>query len=311
MSTQRILIYGMGGGYDCFGGFFIYKELKRQGHQVFFANYSFTDDLHMVVDKHIVPITKNTPKTKKNKDYFPEHNLATYLDTTIYAVRMVPPPYLGKALLELCHELKIDLVIGVDCGHDALLFGNEKRLSSPYEDMCSVVSLIYLNQFLSTELCCVSVTTEGMPMEQFRDHCVTMKNAKGLINIWTPNEDEKMREEDTVEFQKLLDSTPLLTRSIPNECLLAAVQGFRDENHYFNPRLRPRMVHDESNDSDYPPVTDETMNHYLFDIDVLHKTSPFIAYLYDKIYNNNNNNISTDEQSKLFNGYIHQYYENN
>lgn len=284
MTQQRILLYGVGGGYDILAGYFVYKELKRQGHQVFFANYSFTDDLHTIVDKYIVPITKHTPKTKKNKDYFPEHNLATFLDTTVYAVRMIPPPYLGTALLDLCYDLKIEKVIGIDAGYDALLLGQEKKLSSPFEDMCSVISLVFLNQFIPCELCCVSVTTEGMPMAQFRANCEAMKEAGGLINIWIPNEEKKIRDEDIHEYKKLLDSTPLLTRSIPNECLLAALEGFRDETHFWNYRLRPRMLNDECNDSDYPPVTDETMNHYIFDINVLYKISPFIMELYRKVY---------------------------
>jgi len=309
---MRILLWGMGGGYDIFSGFFLYKDLISQGHDVFLGNYSFTDDLHLIQDTHIVPVTKNTVRTKKNKDYFPEHDLASFLDTTVYAGRLVPPPYLGFALSKLCSELDIQCIIGIDAGFDALLFGDEgQSRGSPVEDMTSVVSLCYLSKRIKCLMCCVSVTTENMSFIKFQEHLETMGKNNGVSHIWDMRDeygDQKKEEHKNVtdEFERLLDITSKITRSIPNECLLAAMRGIQDENHYINPRLKERGESEKWNVDDYPPVNANTSKHFVFEVDVLYKTSPLIKHLYDTVYAKPM--LTVDEQNVFFHRLIDEYY---
>jgi hypothetical protein len=51
-----MLILGAGGGYDIYGGFFLYQKYKHES--VHLANYSFTDRLDEL--KNVSTITCNT-----------------------------------------------------------------------------------------------------------------------------------------------------------------------------------------------------------------------------------------------------------
>jgi hypothetical protein len=271
---RNILLWGAGGGFDIYAGFFLYQHLIQR-NKVYLANYSFTDDLYKYGDDIIVEITGSETKTLKNRDYFPEYDLAVFLKTTIYAARLFGPRDIIPALNNLCTKLSIDLIIAIDAGHDALLFGDEyDTRGSPLEDMVSIISIAQLS--CEKILCCVSVPTEGIPMVLFWQHLELMRQANGFIGKYLYGTSS-----ETNEFKKLLDSTDAMTRSIPNESLLAAMEN-RYGEHYYNPRLRIRMKTDDCNELDYPNVTIDTKYHWFFDIDILTKTSPLISHLIDK-----------------------------
>lgn len=296
---QRILLWGSGGGFDIYGGFFLYRHLVKN-NIVYLANYSFTDDLYIYGDNVIVEITGSEVRTKKNHDYFPEHDLARFLGVSVYTARLFGPDKLIPALTELCSRLSIDLIIAIDAGHDALLFGDEgETRGSPLEDLISMVSISTLK--CRKLLCCISVPTEDIPMKLFWKHLDTMKSAGGYIGAFdfSPRSQDRGEKSnllteakaqsagakfcyddpvDIRDFQTLLDSTSPLTRSIPNESLLASMQG-RLGDHYQNPRLHQRMIADGCNELDYPNVTEETKYYWCFDISVLVEISPLIKSL--------------------------------
>ena len=293
IENQRILLWGAGGGFDVYGGFFLYKHLIKN-NVVHLANYSFTDDLYVYGENDvIVEITRDTIRTKKNRDYFPEHDLARFLGVSVYTARLFGPDRLVPALSNLCSRLSIDLIVAIDAGHDALLFGDEgETRGSPLEDMISIISIASLK--CRKLLCCVSVPTEDIPMRLFWKHLEMMKNAGGFISKFYCGSSEDIR-----DFRKLLDLTSPITRSIPNESLLASIEGRLGE-HYQNPRLNQRMIADGCDHLDYPNVTEETKYYWCFDIETLVEVSPLIKHL---ILHGKHSN------STEINSLINQYYE--
>ena len=299
ITNKRILLYGCGGGFDIYAGFFLYRHLSHYSkhNTVHLANVSFTDDLYTYGDTPIVEITSSSPRTKKNTNYFPELDLACFLSVPIYAVRLFGPNKCIPALSELCSKLSIDLIIAIDAGHDALLFGDEgDTRGSPLEDMISIVTISTLTCCIEKLLCCISVPTEDIPMSLFYKHVQIMKEAGGFIEkVYYKNP------EDILHYRRLLDSTPAETRSIPNECILAALEN-RIGVNYRNLRLQVRMETDGCNELDYPNVTEDTKYYWCFDIPTLVKTSPLIKRLVDQ-----GKNCDMNE----FNALIGEFYMKN
>ena len=94
-SSKRILLAGMGGGFDVFCGLPLYFALRAEGKEVFLANYSFTSlpmptnaDLTSAVVE-VMPSMSIEPG-----EYFPELYLSRWLQAQgepsgVYAFRKV------------------------------------------------------------------------------------------------------------------------------------------------------------------------------------------------------------------------------
>ncbi len=259
---HRVLLYGCGGGFDIFNAFFLYRELKRRGHEVHLANYSFTDDLYRYTanDAMVVAIRGDEARTNKNASYFPEADLARHTGQPVYAVRLHGPQRLVPELQALCDRLAIGTLVLVDGGHDGVIFGDETEWGSPLEDTCSVIVATQL-QVPSKFLVCISAPTEQMDWKSFAERTDT------LCTHWVPTE-------DIDEYEVLLDSSH--ARSIPNECLLACLRGVRAE-HYKNPRLKERLF--DNPIEDWPPIMDETAWHYFVSLSTLVSASPYYTWM--------------------------------
>ena len=297
LESRTILLWGSGGGYDIYAGFFLYKMLSKK-NKVHLGNYSFSDDLYKYGDNEdqvIVEITGNETLTSKNYYYFPEYYLAKALHITIYTGRLYGPDKLIPNLDHLISKLAIDYIILIDAGHDALLFGDEgETRGTPFEDMSSIVSFLGTNNDIEKILCCISVPTENIPMELFYKHLSEMESSNGFLGKYIPDT------QYVIEYESILNMTNENTRSIPNECLLASMKKYYGK-HYRNPRLEKRMEIDDCSETDYPNVTFETKVHWLFHLDILKNTSPLISYLYA-------NGQFLDNIG--FNQLINQYYHN-
>lgn len=264
---HRVLLFGCGGGYDVYNGFFLYRELCRRGHKVHLANYSFADDLFRYADTVIVRVTGEEPRTKKNAAYFPEADLARFLRHPVYAVRLFGPDRVWPEMQALCDELQIDSLVLVDGGHDAMILGEETEWGSPLEDTSSLIVAFRLT-VPSKFVVCVSAPTEGMDWPLF------LKNVAPLCTQWRPT-----CTDDVGAFESLLDRLKPQSRSIPNECILACLKGVRDEHHE-NPRLKERLF-DNPRD-DWPPVLEETATHYFISLDELVSKSQFYSWILEQ-----------------------------
>lgn len=145
--SRRVLIAGMGGGFDVFCGLPLYFALRAEGKQVFLANYSFTS-LAFHLPKALAPaVVEVTPDSSVSPgDYFPEYWLSRWLATqgepsTVYAFRKVGVQPLKTAYEALVRHLDIDTILLVDGGTDSLMRGDEVDLGTPHEDATSLVAV--------------------------------------------------------------------------------------------------------------------------------------------------------------------------
>lgn len=276
LQHDNVLLYGCGGGYDIYSGLPLYWELLRHNKTVHLANCSFTDDLHTYnvasTDTCIIPVTGNEMRTRKNAQYFPEHDLAKSLGVPVYAVRLWDHLQIAAALDSLIKKLAVTCIVIIDAGHDAILFGDEKDIGSPVEDVTTVLAVRQCQQRmpnLHVEIACISAPTESMDfnlfLKQYAEHFPN--------RTWSPLNTY------VAQFESILNTTPAESRSIPNESLLAAMKGIYQSPHYVNPRLQIRASVDEFLPEDYPPVLAETAYYYFVELDLLMRRSPFYAIL--------------------------------
>lgn len=145
--AKRILIAGIGGGYDLFCGLPLYYELRQQGKIVHLANLnsvSFTLDqagLEVFLNGQLVGVH---PRKTAPLPYCPESLLANWLaDTTrptspIWIINLGGLVPVSQTYQLLCQQLQIDALILVDGGVDSLMRGDEESPGTLLEDVLSL-----------------------------------------------------------------------------------------------------------------------------------------------------------------------------
>lgn len=280
---MKILLLGSGGGYDIFAGFFLWKDLREQGHEVHLANHSFTDGLADIpevksIGSFTFEITAETRTTSRNNSYFPELHLAKHLQLPVYAIRRVSPTYLYQGIRDLVRHLQVERIICVDAGFDAFLLGDEGPQvlkASPLEDLATLVvmkQLIDESLIVDAQLMCVSVPTENLPLSMFWKNVSRMIVTGGVLEI------KCVTTKYANEFSALLEDIPAEVRSVPNECIRAALHGHCDTEHYVNPRLTARISIEET--AAFPPVTALTLMQFFFRFEVLYEQSIVLQELF-------------------------------
>lgn len=237
-SSRRILIAGMGGGFDVFCGLPLYFALRAERKQVFLANYSFTS-LAIQPPGQLAPaVLEVTPDFSVYPgDYFPEYWLSRWLHTqgepsSIYAFRKVGVQPLNTAYQALVKHLKVDTVLLVDGGTDSLMRGDEVDLGTPHEDMTSLAAVNELSGVKKLMACL------GFGIDRFHGVChanfleataeLTGRGAYlGAFSL-TPDMPAVQKYADACEavFQMM----PRYT-SIVNSSILHAVQGEYGDHH--------------------------------------------------------------------------------
>ena len=168
--SKRILIAGMGGGFDIFCGLPLYLTLKQRGYEVHLANYSFSAIADFTANGHGVPATPTMMGVTADIDgtfiYFPELYLAQWLkneldeDITVWAFHKTG----GKQLLEnyrvLTRRLGIDTIILVDGGVDSLMHGDEKQVGTMLEDSVSLACVDALQDVPTRITACIAFGAE-------------------------------------------------------------------------------------------------------------------------------------------------------
>ncbi len=141
------MIAGAGGGFDVFCGLPIYFALKDLGIPVHLANLSFSFRHGEISGaKHGANIVEVTAGSFGNEYFFPEGYLAKWFDRkrvkqSIFCFRPCGPPALLDSYKLLQQKLGFDTVVLVDGGIDSILCGDEARIGTPLEDMCSLVAV--------------------------------------------------------------------------------------------------------------------------------------------------------------------------
>ena len=306
-----VLLLGGGGGFDVFLALPLYRYFARKARHVEIASYSFTDDLYKypkAFDKtpFITKIDSYTKRTKKNKDYFPEHDLSSHLKTPIYAIRQIPPDVLAQNLNQLLQETKCKTIIALDAGFDGLMYGYERHenktyYASPLEDMACLIALVKLQKM---KICnvfwvCASAPTEGIPFSFFYRNLADQIHEGGFKGCLFPFTDN----EEKFDYAELLDRVNPLVRSIPNESILACLFGGNNQTHLTNKRLIERFENENPEKkvdvSEYPPVFPLTGIYWFFDVEILRSRSPLVKYLYANVFRQSKYFLS---EMDIFNG---------
>lgn len=168
---KNILIAGAGGGYDVFSGLPLYFRLKNLGHNVWLANYSFTDLSRTPSVESESPLVEVGPDCDGPEYYFPEKYLSRWLSREvqtpelIYTFKRCGVVPLQKAYQRLVEQLELDAIVLVDGGTDSLMRGDEVGLGTPSEDITSIAAVH------ATEVDCKLLTAIGFGVDTFHGVC--------------------------------------------------------------------------------------------------------------------------------------------
>ena len=142
---NRILVAGVGGGFDIASGIPIYSHLRQQGKKVALANLSFSE-LAFSESEEISPGAFLITPQSNNLPYFPEKFIVDWLaeqnefpEMFGFSNRLGVIP-LQAAYRKIVERLDIDTLVLVDGGTDSIIFGDEPGLGTIVEDACSMIA---------------------------------------------------------------------------------------------------------------------------------------------------------------------------
>ena len=143
-AANRVLIAGIGGGFDVYSGIPIATYLWERGRSVVFANLSFST-LWDCGGERIEANTWRIDANSKELPYFPEKWLAEWLsrrsiEAPIFAFSKTGVEPLSASYKTILAREPVDLVVLVDGGTDSLIFGDEPGLGTVVEDAVSIVA---------------------------------------------------------------------------------------------------------------------------------------------------------------------------
>lgn len=166
---NNILISGIGGGFDVYGGLPLYYTLQKLGKNIFLANYSFTNFSVAVEQGHAQVINQNlliaNPDFDSQIEYYPEGYLSKWFkvafneDVPVYMFNKTGTNPLLKSYQYIIDAHKIDLIILIDGGVDSLNTGAETGHGTIIEDTISIAALAPIEN-VKKIIMCVGYGTE-------------------------------------------------------------------------------------------------------------------------------------------------------
>ncbi len=165
---QNILLMGIGGGFDVYGGLPIYHTLKKLGKNVHLGNYSFTKFEEITPNCEPVIINQNmigaNNLIKEDVPYYPEGYLAKYVshvlneNVMVWTIKKIGVQPYVECIKLLIQHLKIDFVILIDGGVDSLNTGTEDGSGTILEDSISLAAFGQID--VEKIIMCVGFGTE-------------------------------------------------------------------------------------------------------------------------------------------------------
>lgn len=280
----KTLVLGIGGGYDIYTSlpWFLSLSPLEQSNCIL-ANYSFTDGLFsegslpLEVDSHIVSVTPETIRSEKNKDYFPEHHLSHSLNRTIYAIHLIPCPFLTKVLISFIKQHQIKQIYMFDGGVDSIIFGGEHPYGSPTEDSQMVLACyqtgVHCRLFVS------ALGVDDYNIDAYLKHW--KRSSEGNLPLEVHSNNKYKLGPSLIGWKRYVQivhtSEP---PSIIQESIVAAGEGHRGK--YRNLRLYPSRIENESN---LPFLLDETDTLWEWNLHRLVQESNFYQHLLTELPN--------------------------
>lgn len=144
---RKVLVVGIGGGFDLICGLPLVLRLRHLGHQVALANLTFSplDDVRggRRVLENLIRLDADS---ESPAEYFPEGYLSRWFRSSrgeeqpVWAIEQSGVPGVTAAYRWLAEEHETDLLLQVDGGVDALLRGDEYSLGTPTWDAISLAA---------------------------------------------------------------------------------------------------------------------------------------------------------------------------
>ncbi|MEO1435626.1 MAG: DUF1152 domain-containing protein [Bacteroidota bacterium] len=143
-SSKKILLSGLGGGYDIYSAIPLYFTLRGLGKEVVLTNYSFSY-LPASGGERIGDSGWLVTKASEELGYFPEKYLIEWLNHLDHTPKLIGFEKTGvvplrNSLETICEQEEIDTLILVDGGTDSLMKGDEAGLGTPVEDITGIAA---------------------------------------------------------------------------------------------------------------------------------------------------------------------------
>jgi hypothetical protein len=105
---------------------------------------------------------------------------------------------MSKDIQDVCNELCIDVIVGVDAGGDAIAHGNESGLRSPVTDAYGVASLAKMD--IPTCLGVFGYTSDGeLTIDEMEKSMARIASMDGLLGSWGVTQDTRHKMEALLE----------------------------------------------------------------------------------------------------------------
>ena len=224
--AQRVLIAGMGGGFDVFCGLPLYFALRETGKTVHLANLSFSD-LQSSSGRELTPfLVEIDARTRGFEQYFPELHLARWFfaqgeDITIYGLGRTGVKPLLEVYEKLVELVQPDAIVLIDGGTDSLMRGDEVGLGTPEEDALSLATVHALETSAAKYVVCLGFGVDnfhGVCHAQFLEAVAALTPYGHYLGSWslTPNMPGVQRYWDAAEhvFQAMPSRPSIVSSSV-------------------------------------------------------------------------------------------------
>lgn len=299
---DRILVVGVGGGYDIYTCLPWYLSLtNEQKAACVLVNYSFSDDL-CSYDKNnegFAKIEPNAKTTRKNFNYFPELHLAKKLGSPVYAIRLFPCPQLIGVIENILIKENITKIFAFDGGIDSIILKAESTgelYGSPLEDSQMVIALNILSEKLKLEsyLITSALGIDDCDIALYHQNWTQMKKLGGALGTFDAT--NQLKGWETYEDIVKTSDPP----SIIQECINEAGNG--KMGLFVNPRLYPLRIDDPK---DFPLIIEETKRMWVWNLGLLVEHSEFYQYLISKLTKVDSNEVDNwIEWNQIINDYL-------
>lgn len=228
-ASKRVLIAGMGGGFDVYCGLPLYFALRDAGKDVFLANLSFA---FLGQAKELCwELYEITSSVQGLPHYFPEGYLCDWFKergepVKIYAFNRTGVRTLKAAYEYLIEHLNLDTIILMDGGTDSLMRGDEAGLGTPEEDASSLGAVSQL-QHVNKYMLCLGFGVDafhGVCHAQVLEAIAALTETGDYLGAWslTPEMPEvRMYQQATEYASERMPTHP----SIVSNSILDAISG--------------------------------------------------------------------------------------
>lgn len=258
-ACNRILIAGMGGGFDIFCGLPLYLSLQERGHQVHLANLTFSPT-HLIqgptrLSSSLVGVTADTPSPMVGASplinahtgeaeplagltpYFPEHYLARWFrkrrseEISIWCFDKVGVRPLIDDYRRLIAQLSIDGLVLIDGGVDSLVRGDEAHVGTFIEDAVSLAAVSVLDELPVRLLCCLGLGAEqDIAYAHIFENIAALAASGDFLGSCALLKQMPVYQafEDAVLY---VQGMPLQDPSVINSSIVSAIQGYYGDYH--------------------------------------------------------------------------------